>query len=186
MKTVVDLIGEFGALSDSRVRLGGKLAASDQERWEELNAFFQLLMSQSGLQLQDAQMPFPSGDLRDSVSERDRLRVPARGHAILQHEDGCLNASVVNLSRGGVFLAAETLFPVGLRTTVHLAELPGTDENEVLETEGRVSWLLEKGDPEAGLPRGMGIRFVELPLNLQERLDAIVLGVIEQRLSHLW
>ena len=74
MKTVVDLIGEFGALSDSRVRRGGKLAASDHERWEELNAFFQLLMSQSGLQRQDEQMPFPSGDLRDSVSERDRLR----------------------------------------------------------------------------------------------------------------
>ena len=164
MKTVVDLIGEFGALSDSRVRRGGKLAASDHERWEELNAFFELLMSQSGLRLEDAQMPLPSGDLRDSLCERERLRVPARGHAILQHEDGCLNASVVNLSRGGVFLTAETLFPVGLRTTVHLAELPGTDENEVLETEGCVSWLSEKGDPETGLPRGMGIRFVEIPI----------------------
>lgn len=186
MKTVVDLIGEFGALSDTRVRRGGRLAFGDQERWEELNAFFKILMSQSGLQLGEEQIPFPSVDLHGSVSERERIRVPAPGHAILQHEDLCLNASVVNLSRGGVYLAAETLFPVGLRTTVHLAQLPGIDDHEFLEAEGVVSWLCERGDPEAELPRGMGVRFVELPSNLQERLDAIVLGVIESRLSHLW
>ena len=186
MKTVVDLIGEFGALSDSRVRRGGKLAANDQTRWEELNAFFQILMTQSGLELEDEKIPFPSGALRHSVAERDRLRVPVPGSAILQHDEGCLNARVINLSRGGVFLAAQTLFPVGLRAMVHLAELPGTEENEVLETQGQVSWLAESGDPEAGLPRGMGIRFVELSPHLQERLDAIVLGVIEERLAHLW
>lgn len=186
MTTVVDLIGEFGALSDSRVRRGGKLAPDDQSRWEELNAFFQLLMSQSGLQLSDEEIPFSANALRDSVSERDRLRVPVTGHAIFQYDNGCLNARVVNLSRGGAFLAAQTLLPVGLQAALHLAGLPGTEEDEVLETMGEVSWLLESDDPRAGLPRGMGIRFVGISPELQDRLDAMVLGVIEERLSHLW
>ncbi len=186
MKTTVDLIKEFGVLSDTRVRLGGTLAPSDQKRWEELKAFFEILMSQQGLRTLSERVPFSSRDLRDALAERERLRVPARGHAILQHEHGCLNASVVNLSRSGAYLAAETLFPVGIHTTVYLAELPGAEDGEILEFLGEVTWLSERGIPEADLPRGMGIRFVAMPEPLQERLDALVLGIIEQRLAHLW
>ncbi len=135
MKNVLDLIREYGALSDARVRRGGTLAPSDEERWVELNAFYDHLMTESGLHL-DEEIPFSSAELRDSVEDRDRLRVPSGGHAILRHEGGCLSASVVNLSRGGVFLAASTLFPVGIRTTVFLADIPGIAEGEVLELEG--------------------------------------------------
>lgn len=180
MKTVVDLIQEFGALSDTRVRRGGSLAPGDQERWEELNAFFQLMMSQQGLQLEGE---LSSANLRDNVAERDRLRVPVRGHAILRYDDGCLNASVVNLSRGGAFLAAEILLPVGIHVVVYLAELPGTEDDEILELQGEVTWLWEGDIAETNLPRGMGIRFVAMPEPLRERLDALVLGVIERRLA---
>lgn len=186
MKTVVDLITEFGALSATRVRRGGTLAPGDRERWEELNAFFEHLMSGQGLFLDDSKIHFSSLDLRDSLSERDRLRVPVKAHAILQHADGCLNASVVNLSRGGAFLAAGTLLPVGLQSTVHLSDLPGARAKEVLELPGEVTWLTEGGEPDRYLPRGMGMRFLQLPSPLQERLDAIVLGIIEERLAQLW
>ncbi len=185
MKTVLDLIGEYGALSDARVRRGGTLAPSDEERWAELNAFYDHLMTESGLQL-DEEMPFSSVELRDSVEDRSRLRVPSRGYAILRHEGGLLTASVVNLSRGGVFLAASTLFPVSIRTTVLLADVPGSAEGEVLELEGEVTWITARGVPEAGLPRGMGVHFLNVSECLRERLDALVLGILEQRLAHLW
>lgn len=185
MKNVVDLIREYGALSDTRVRRGGTLAPSDEARWAELNAFYDHLMTESGLHF-DEEIPFSSSELRDAVEERDRLRVPCGGHAILQHEAGCLTASIVNLSRGGVFLAASTLFPVGIVTTVFLADIPGSTEGEVLELEGEVTWVASSGVPEAGLPRGMGLRFLNVSDGLRERLDSLVLGILEQRLAHLW
>lgn len=185
MKNVLDLIREYGALSDARVRLGGSLAPSDESRWAELNAFYEHLMADSGLRL-DEEIPFTKFELRDSVIQRDRLRVPAGGQAILQHEAGCLTASVVNLSRGGVFLAASTLLPVGVRATVFLADVPGTEDGEVLELEGDITWVAASGHANAGLPRGMGIHFVDVPEDLQERLDSLVLGIVEQRLAHLW
>ena len=185
MKNVLDLIREYGALSDTRVRRGGTLAPSDEERWAELNAFYDHLMTESGLHL-DEEIPFSSVELRDAVEDRDRLRVPSGGHAILQHEGGCLSARIVNLSRGGVFLAASTLFPVGIVTTVFLADVPGCTEGEILELEGEVTWVASSGVSKAGLPRGMGLRFVNVSEDLRERLDSLVLGILEQRLAHLW
>jgi len=185
VKNVVDLIREYGALSDARVRRGGTLAPSDEARWAELNAFYNHLMTESGLH-PDAGNPFSPVELRDSVEDRDRLRVPAGGHAILQHDGGCLSARVVNLSRGGVFLAASTLFPIGIRTTVSLADVPGSAEGEILELEGEVTWLAASGASEASLPRGMGLHFLDVPERLRERLDSLVLGILERRLAHLW
>ncbi len=51
MKTVLDLIAEFGALNDAKMRTGGNLPQGDEERWVELKAFYQLSMSQDGLNL---------------------------------------------------------------------------------------------------------------------------------------
>lgn len=185
MKNVIDLIREYSALNDARVRLGGSLAPSDEARWAELNAFYDHLMTDSGLHL-DEEIPFSSIELRDSVAEPNRLRVPAQGQAILRHEGGCVTASVVNLSRSGVFLAASTLFPVGIQTTVFLADVPGTAEGEVLELEGEVTWVAVSDGFKPGLPRGMGIHFLNVPEDLQERLDSLVLGILERRLAHLW
>ena len=38
MKTVLNLIGEFGALHDAKVRSGGSLPPEDEKRWAELKA----------------------------------------------------------------------------------------------------------------------------------------------------
>ncbi len=98
----------------------------------------------------------------------------------------CWTARVVNLSRGGAFLAAETLLPIGFHIDVYLSDIPGVVEGEVLEVEGEVSWLAKYGVPDANLPKGMGICFLEMPADLRERMDSLVLGILEQRLSHLW
>ena len=182
MKNVLDLIREYGALSDARVRRGGTLAPSDEDRWAELDAFYDHLMTESGLHV-DEEIPFSSVELRDSVEDRDRLRVASGGHAILQHEGGYLTARVVNVSRGGVFLTASTLFPVGIRTTVFLVDAPGSAAGEVLEREGEVTWIAASGVSKAGLARWMRVHFLNVPEGLRERLDS--LGILEQRLAHL-
>ena len=38
MKTVVDLLAEYGALADTRTRRGGTLVNDDQSRFDELEA----------------------------------------------------------------------------------------------------------------------------------------------------
>ena len=185
MSTVLDLIREFGALSDTKVRRGGTLAPSDDKRWEELNAFFEVLMSRSGLPVEGEKPPFTADEIRDHLTERNRLRVPVNRCAILYHQDSCHQARVVNLSRGGVFLASDTLLDVGSRPTLYLAGIGG-DETEVMELTGEVTWRTERGVPEADLPRGMGFRFLDLSNDVREKLDSVVLGTIEKQLSSLW
>jgi uncharacterized protein (TIGR02266 family) len=69
---------------------------------------------------------------------------------------------VANLSKGGLYLEADSPSPVGAKVTIHLA-LP-TFTNTI-QVNGVVSWV--NGGQSAKLthlPRGMGVRFVETPL----------------------
>lgn len=183
MSTVLGLIGEFSALSDQKVRCGGDLDSAAEERWRDLKAFFDTLMSQPGLTLQTPP-PFAASEIRCTLTER--LRVPIEGYATVLHEDGCLQARVVNLSRGGVFLAARNLLPIGAETTLYVAGINGNCEDEVLESKGEVIWCTKRGVPEATLPRGMGLRFVDVTPETKERLESLMAGSIETQLSGLW
>ena len=184
MSTVLDLIGEFGVLSDQKIRCGGELNAAAEERWKDLKAFFDTLMSQPGLP-QRTPPPFAANEIRRSLTER--IRVPtAEGYAILRHEDGCHQARVVNLSRGGVFLGGRNLLPIGAQPTLYLAGIHGNFEDEVLESRGEVIWCTKRGIPEAALPRGMGVRFVDVTAETAERLESLIAGSIETQLSGLW
>ena len=86
MSTVLDLIREFGALNDAKLRRGGTLAESDEKRWGELKSFYDLLMSQTGLPADDSPS-FSKADLQTYVTDRARLRVPARNYAVVHHND---------------------------------------------------------------------------------------------------
>jgi hypothetical protein len=185
VNTVLDLLREYGALSDTKVRRGGTLAPPDEKRWVELNAFFDVLMSQSGLHVEGEKPRFTAGEIREYLEDRNRVRVPASGCAILHYEGACLRARLVNLSRGGAFLAAETLLDIGSRANVFLAGVHGNFD-EVLELDGEVTWQNEWGVSEADLPRGMGLRFVNLSETNQEKLDTFVLNTIERQISNLW
>ena len=183
MSTVLNLIGEFSALSDQKVRCGGELDAAAEERWKDLKAFFNTLMLQPGLPLRTP-APFAASEIRRRLTER--IRVPAEGYAIVRYEEGCLQARVVNLSRGGVFLGARNLLPIGAQPTLYLAGIDGNFENEVLESKGEVIWCTKRGIPEAALPRGMGLRFVDVIPETRNRLESLIAGSIETQLSGLW
>ena len=184
MRTVLDLIGEFAALNDKKVRAKGRLDWRDENRWLELKDFYQLLMSQQGLSRRPVHRRFSANDIRRRLTSRDRLRVPAEMDLILRHRGEYQTARVVNLSRGGVFLAADDLLPAGSSLTIYLANANRGDD-ALFEAEGEVVWLTETGIPEAALPRGMGVRFVGSRAAIQQQLDLFVIDTLERRLSGL-
>jgi Tfp pilus assembly protein PilZ len=185
MRTVLDLIREFGALLDAKVRRGGSLAASDQKRLEELQAFYDLLMSQSGLPVNADRSSFSDSDLRSHLTEWNRVRVPVEICAVLRYQGSFHAARIVNLSRKGVFLTSEAILDVGSQVVLLL---PGSDEDSenALELEAEVIWRTTRGIQEADLPRGMGLHFIGLTPEVQEKLDSRVLETIEKQLSGLW
>jgi Tfp pilus assembly protein PilZ len=105
---------------------------------------------------------------------------------VVQHEGNSFDANVVNVSRGGVFLASETLAESGARLTVYIAGLSDDDEpGDMLELSGEVVWCADEGIPEARIRRGMGIRLVDLSDEAGERLESLVAKTIEKRLSRI-
>jgi uncharacterized protein (TIGR02266 family) len=183
MKTVLDLISEFGALNDTKLRSGGSLPPTDEERWSELKTFYELLMSREGLPLPQNAPLFSAADIRDCLSDRERIRVPVETPIVFEHQSRYHTARVVNLSRGGLFVASETLVEAGSILTLYLASIGSED---LFETKGEVVWCTKRGVPEADLPRGMGVQFLEFPESAQEKLDSYVVETIAKRLSGLW
>jgi Tfp pilus assembly protein PilZ len=185
MRTVLDLIREYGALNDAKGRRGGSLPSSDEKRLEELKTFYDLLMSQAGLAVSTDGGSFSENDLRSHLTEWNRIRVPAEISVVLRHEGNCYAGRVLNLSRNGVFLTSEVLLDVGSRLNLLMPDEEESSEY-ALELKAEVTWHTKRGIPEADLPRGMGLQFVELTPDLQEKLDSRVLETIEKQLSGLW
>jgi Tfp pilus assembly protein PilZ len=185
MKTVLDLLREFGALNDAKNHRGGSLPPEDERRWAELKTFYNQLMSQSGLAMDPGIPEFSVSDIRDQVTAWERLRVPVEIYVVLHYQGETHTARVVNLSRGGAFLASETLFEIGSPLTLYLSKIGSRYEDRV-EMKGEVAWCTERGIPEDHLPCGMGIRFVELSRAAQEKLEGFLIEIIEKQLSGLW
>ena len=163
MKTVLDLLKKYDDLNEAKIRADGKLPPEEEERWEELKVVYDLLMFHSGIASDEASAPFSPAEIRETLADESRLRVPVEAHAMVEHEGGSFDASVVNVSRGGVFLASDTLADAGSRLTLYLVGLSDDDEpGDMLELKGEVVWRAEEGVPEARIRRGMGIRLVDV------------------------
>ena len=185
MSTLLDLISEFGTLNDTKLRAGGNLPPADEERWTELKKFYELLMSREDLPAPRELPQFSAEDIGACLSDRERIRVPIETPIVFEHKGRHHTARVVNLSKSGVFVASETLIDTGSILTLYLASIGGREE-DLLETKGEVVWCTKRGVPEADLPRGMGIHFVDFPREAQEKLDAYVVETIAKRVSSLW
>ncbi len=73
--------------------------------------------------------------------------------------------AITNIGDGGVFV--ETLYPLPIGAAVDLEMLVGEDPSP-LKVRGEVIWV--RNPSEGGTP-GMGIRFLEMPPQIKERLD---------------
>ena len=183
-KTVLDLIGEFAALHDEKMGNGGTLPAPAEKRWVELRKFYELVGAQNGFPERRTTRRFAPEEIGQQLPRRTRLRVPIDMDVLVEYEGQPHTARVLNLSCGGVFLTSEDHWPVGSRLTLYLANIVRGLE-ALLEIRCEVAWAAEEGISEAGLPRGMGIRFVGLPKNIERKLDTLVLEILEKQLSTL-
>lgn len=185
MKTVLDLIAEFGALNDAKMHTGSNLSPEDDKRWAELKKFYELSMSQDGLHLDREAPPITADEIRKHLNDRERIRVPIDASVVLRHAGEHLTGRVVNLSRSGLFVASERLFEAGARIEICLPQV-SRDTKELFEVRGEVAWVTRNGVPELGLPRGMGVRLVNPSKEAVDELDSYVVETIAERLSRLW
>lgn len=184
MKTVLDLLKKYDDLNEAKIAGDGKLSPEEEERWEELKVVYDLLMFHSGIASEKASAPFSPSEIRETLADETRLRVPIEAHAMVEHDGDSYDANVVNVSRGGVFLASETLAKTGSHLTLYLVGLSDDDEpGDMIELSGEVVWCAEEGIPEARIRRGMGIRLVDLSEETGDRLESLVVKTIEKRLS---
>jgi Tfp pilus assembly protein PilZ len=185
MKTVLDLIAEFGALNDAKMRTGSNLSPEADKRWAELKAFYELSMHQDGLELDRSQPPISAADIRQRLLDRERIRVPTDASVVFQHAGEHFTGRVVNLSRSGLFLGSERLLETGAHLVICLSQID-RDTDDLFEVQGQVAWVTKNGVPELDLPRGMGVHFVEPSRNVIEKLDSYVVESIARHLARLW
>jgi uncharacterized protein (TIGR02266 family) len=83
-----------------------------------------------------------------------------------------LTEYVSNISRTGCFIRAQDPWPVGTRLNLRFTLL--LDDPEILEGVGEVVRVSER-------PRGMGLRFIELPMRSRKIIDEILARKAERR-----
>ncbi len=182
MKTILDLLREFVTLNDSKILQGGRLPAESEQRWAELKRFYDLLMGPNGVSGGSVTRRFAVAEIREGVPSRKHLRVPFVMDLLFEHGGQYHTGKVLNLSGGGLFLIAETVLEIGSRLTVYLSNI-GRGKDAVMTMDGEVAW--SSSASEVRLPPGMGIRFVNVPDNFQEKLDSFVLEVLEKHFCGL-
>jgi uncharacterized protein (TIGR02266 family) len=99
------------------------------------------------------------------------VRVPVSTTATLATSAGQVSGQVMNLSRGGVYVATETPPPTGERVKVGLT-LPRF--TNAITLNGRVKWSNPK--PSAELPAGVGVEFTDLPKLTESTLNLFILS----------
>ena len=93
-----------------------------------------------------------------------------------QTREAFLSAYSFNLSGGGLFLCTPQPLAVGDRLRV-LFTLPGG--NAPFEATAQVAWLSEArlGNP---YPPGMGVQFVDLPLEARDAIAVLITAYLPQ------
>lgn len=182
MKTVLDLIAEFATLNDAKIRRGGRLSLEEERRFAQLKDFYDLLMTRTGLATRPVTRRFSAQDVLSKIPARERLRVPIETEMIFSAEGEYHAGVAVNVSRGGLFLSANRLFPIDSTVTVFLSS-PGGGDTALIETPAKVVWVAERGVSAALLPPGMGVSFVEKKDLVERHLDSMVVESLVRHLS---
>jgi len=108
------------------------------------------------------------------AEKRSAHRVPVRISACYRSEDATIEGTVIDLSRGGMFLSAAFLEAPGSSGVVEVA-LPGNIQPLFLR--GEVVRVASRPYP------GMGIRFRDLPRDIRRPLANFMMEASYRQLS---
>ncbi len=183
MKTVLDLIAEFAELNDAKIRSAGRLTLDAERRFTELKAFYDHLMTQTGVVSRRVSRSFSAKDVVSKVPARERLRVPLETETIFSAEGEYHTGVAVNVSRGGLCLSVNHVLPVNSDVTIYLSS-SATAGNPLIETRAKVIWVGRQGASPA-LTGGMGVSFVEKKEAVERYLDSIVVESLVRHLSRV-
>lgn len=180
MKTVFERLEEFAELNEAKIELAGNLPADLEARWRELKAYYDRLMTKPPTERGPMARRLVIDEIRRRLRRRDRLRVRAVTDFFFHYQNTYLSARLVNLSKGGLFFSSHILLAKGSPVALYLPNL-GPGYEALFETRGEVVWS-SKGDGHSGLPRGMGVRFLDVEPEAAAQLDAFVVEALERRL----
>lgn len=118
--------------------------------------------------------PYRPTDVRPESLREPRTPIAFEVH--YQTREAFLSAYSFNLSGGGLFLCTEEPLPVGERLRVRFT-LPSGDTP--FEAMAQVAWLSQArlGNP---YPPGMGVQFIDLPLEARDAIAALVTAYLPQ------
>lgn len=97
-------------------------------------------------------------------------RAPVEMPVTLKTQGASFPATSANIGMGGLFVKTERPFPVGARVALDL-NLP--DQVQAISVDGEVRWILEKDGRQAG----MGLRFVDPPVNATVAIYGLLKGL---------
>ena len=103
-------------------------------------------------------------------------RAPVAFEVHYQTREAFLSAYSFNLSGGGLFLCTPEPLPVGERLRVRFT-LPAGDNP--FEATAQVAWLSE-ARLDNPYPPGMGVQFLELPLEARDAIAALITAYLPQ------
>jgi uncharacterized protein (TIGR02266 family) len=181
MKTILDVLREFGTLHEARIKKG-KLSPKSEKRFAELEKFYDSLMRENGVSQGAVTRRYAVSELREQLQRRKHLRVPMAVDIVFEHDGEFLSGRIANLSCGGVFLMSDTILDTDSKLTLYLANT-GRGSDAVITIEGEVTWVRKVA--ESDRRPGMGIQFVNVPEDVQRQLDSFVLETLEKHLCGL-
>jgi hypothetical protein len=178
-KAILELLREYASLDDEKTRRGGSLSPEGEKRWVELKSFYDLLMEQRGFPRRVSGR-FSIVDIRQTIVPRARLRVRTEMEVAVLYKRQYHITGVLNLSCGGVLLAADEPFVPGSRLMLFLAAISGRDA-----TEGEIVWCTELSSRDGTCVYKAGIRFINLSESVCQKLDSFVVETLEKQLLAL-
>ncbi|MDJ0851817.1 MAG: PilZ domain-containing protein [Myxococcota bacterium] len=110
-----------------------------------------------------------SGSAPDGTERRESVRVPTHLSVSFGNASALGESLMMNLSRGGVFLATDQSCEIGttLELRIHLED---TDD-EIVVSAKVVSLNMRPDVP--GPQRGMGLAFLDMPLGVRDRIETL-------------
>ncbi len=105
-----------------------------------------------------------------TIEDREEARFQVDLTVTVNSDSNFYAGLASNLSAGGIFVATHIVHPVGTKFNVSLHL---DDGQGVVRGLGEVRWMRTR-DETAGLPAGLGIRFIEVEGDGAERIDSFL------------